>query len=181
MVEVPEAAAAIGAMLSGAIKVPSKRKALGFVLGQLAGDIPTRAANAVARFVLEKVPRIRRTDEPLVANARRENLLMRSFYAINAAERLRSAEDPGEAYEAEKRHFQAHQQASENRLRAAREAEDAVRKYGPVPGWHGILDEKTDPECRERIGTNFDTRAQPWPLPGTVHPHCRCWAGPPFE
>lgn len=81
----------------------------------------------------------------------------------------------------ELRYADAHLDASAKRMEAAQQVNDAMVEYGSVLGWHAILDERTDALCRDLHGTNFSALRPPhghWP--GSVHPHCRCYAGAPF-
>jgi uncharacterized protein with gpF-like domain len=56
----------------------------------------------------------------------------------------------------------------------------AVMQVGLLLGWNTVIDSHTSPECLAANGHNF--RADHMPkigYPGAVHPHCRCYAGPP--
>jgi uncharacterized protein with gpF-like domain len=49
-----------------------------------------------------------------------------------------------------------------------------------VLGWYSVRDERTTWDCLVRHGKNFHVSEPPGGmLPGSVHPRCRCSAGPP--
>jgi SPP1 gp7 family putative phage head morphogenesis protein len=138
----------------------------------------------------------------------RANSMRRAAYLVNAGRRvgtavLRARRDPGaigKAIEAERRHLKSHLAATKLRVAAAQQVqaeydkESARRPSANASkptlqamaqsrnielGWYAILDKKTSPECRAANGKNFDPiNPPPIGLPGTVHPKCRCTAGP---
>lgn len=109
----------------------------------------------------------------------------RGTYIVRAAQRLHTAQRAGSMVTAmgqERKHLQRHQQAAANRLAAAVAIDRRVRVHGKTLGWYAVMDERTSAECRAANGRNFDaTRRPPIGFPGTVHPHCRCKAGPPHK
>lgn len=82
----------------------------------------------------------------------------------------------------EKENFNQHMEAGRNRHQKARAVDRAARRYGPNLGWHARMDARTSEECRQANGRNFDAgRIPSIGYPGTVHPHCRCKPGRPFN
>jgi SPP1 gp7 family putative phage head morphogenesis protein len=59
---------------------------------------------------------------------------------------------------------------------------DAIKQtksQGTIVGWYAHYDSKTSPACRLANGNNFDAmEGTVIGYPGSVHPHCRCFAGP---
>ncbi len=124
----------------------------------------------------------------------RENALRRAQFALAAGRRVtrdlagaRSHGQPlhqalADAIARERRYFGQHLDAMWNRARAAAQVDLAVMTYGNLIGWNTVLDARTSAECRAADGKNFEATAQPligWP--GAVHPHCRCYPGPPVR
>lgn len=92
----------------------------------------------------------------------------------------------------EQRFYAQHRQAAARRRVVAAKVDLAAARHGkptvdPVTGtltklvgWHAVLDNRTDPQCRAADGKNFPVNRPPaigWP--GAVHPHCRCRPGAP--
>jgi len=108
----------------------------------------------------------------------------RAAYLVRAATRIQRAIDDGasprEAVRDEKRHYDAHRAARENRLDVAARVGAAAVLFGPLLGWYRDPTADSEAECIAADGANF--RAAQAPLigyPGSVHPRCRCKAGPP--
>lgn len=122
----------------------------------------------------------------------RENALRRAQFALAAGRRVtsdlidaRSHGQPvkqalAESIIRERRYFGQHLDAMWNRARAAAQVDMAAMTWGDLLGWNTVLDQRTSAECRAADGRNFAVTARPligWP--GAVHPHCRCYPGPP--
>lgn len=155
--------------------------------------LPPIAAPAPERVAATRVA----TDEPM----------WRARYLYNAARRLeRALADPGtltpaeatpdrpageprtpdeavaRALEAERRFLDQHRAAAANRALVADEVDRAAAEYGPLLGWHAVLDARTSEDCKAMHGRNFWAAYPPAiGLPGSVHPSCRCSAGPPHR
>lgn len=177
--------------------VPDPQKAIAALLlmlapAALAATLAASASLEVAALMLLDPPKPSRAGAAQIA-ASRDEWLYRAWYGINAFKRvagalLRGGGEPfgerlGKAMRAERRYFDAHRLAGKRRMSAARLADAAAERYGPILGWHAMLDEDTTPECREAHGKNFDVRNPPAiGLPGTLHGgRCRCSAGAPFQ
>jgi hypothetical protein len=121
------------------------------------------------------------------------NLVRRAQFLIIAAGRIQAdltratslGESQADALAAagtrERRFYAQHLAASHGRMVAAAQVDAAASVQGrPLLGWNTVHDALTSAECRAADGRNF--RADRMPLigwPGAVHPHCRCWPGPP--
>lgn len=78
--------------------------------------------------------------------------------------------------------FEKHREAQNRRLSAAQQVDLAGRKYGRLVGWYARRDSRTTQECLMAHGRNFYIDERPRiGYPGTVHPNCRCVAGPPHR
>lgn len=114
---------------------------------------------------------------------RRQNLIRRAAYLINAARRITTGMRSGQTLDTlarESKYLHQHLDASAKRTEAARMvAEQAKQQDSMLLGWYARMDSRTTAECRTANGKNF--RADRVPLigyPGTVHVHCRCKPGP---
>lgn len=95
-------------------------------------------------------------------------------------ERMTPAEAARRAFERERRYLEQHRAAQANRRRAARAVDAAAARYGEVLGWVSVRDNRTTWDCLRLHGKNFHVADPPGGhLPGSVHPRCRCTAGPP--
>lgn len=108
----------------------------------------------------------------------------RATYLVAAAKRvarlLREGKPPLEIIKRERNAFNRHLQAQGLRREAARRIDRAAAKHGQTLGWYAKMDARTSAECRWANGRNFQVdRRPPIGYPGTVHPNCRCVAGPP--
>lgn len=115
--------------------------------------------------------------------ARRE-ASYRAAFVLNSSRRIQRQIDanrnPLEAVDSERRYWKMHLQAQKGREAAAEQVDRIATLWGDLLGWYAERDERTTPECQAANGKNF--RASEVPLigyPGTVHPNCRCKAGPP--
>lgn len=105
----------------------------------------------------------------------------RAQYVLAASRRLQAASRLGkfeEALRAERRYFNQHLEAVQNRRNSASAVDRAVIRYGDELGWYAKMDSRTSAECRAANGKNFyASKMPPIGYPGAVHPHCRCTAG----
>ncbi len=149
------------------------------------------AAAWLATLVSERVAvPIEEVPGPMELEEVNQEYAYRATYIFGAAERLESAPDLEHAEQVEKGYFDRHLAAQERRLRAASLVDHTSRLLGdrteeqsrvPLLGWRTVIDFKTTPACRWANGRNF--RADQLPIigvPGSVHPRCRCTAGPPI-
>lgn len=102
------------------------------------------------------------------------------LYYLNAARRVAVDYAGGkalsEAYTSERQYRQAHLEARNKRLTAAR-AVDAMSDLNgsALLGWEAVLDGATTSDCRKAHGKNFRINEKPsLGYPGTVHKNCRC-------
>jgi hypothetical protein len=105
-------------------------------------------------------------------------------FLILGAQRIQSAMSKGvpteQAVVTEATYDKMHDKANAARTRATAQAKSVVRSQGPIVGWYAHYDSKTSPECRLANGNNFDAMEGTLiGYPGSVHPYCRCWTGPP--
>jgi hypothetical protein len=177
-----EVAAAIAALLVGAVPLPAGISLVGAVsalLGVLPGapDGPTR--DAAARLVAQD-----RTGALGGTGALRrayvDNLLHSAYYAINASRRLGVAVAGGEdlraALSREGRYLVQHREANRRREAAARMVEAAVELHGPVLGWKHGDPKEPRPTHEAADGRNFRADRVPvstGALPGVL-PGCTC-------
>jgi hypothetical protein len=124
----------------------------------------------------------------------RQNLIRRAQFAVASARRLQrvivSARSHGrtarQALEAgvaaERRYYGQHLAAIWGRATAAAQVDSAAASYGNILGWNTVHDAKTSAECKAADGKNFYADIMPLiGFPGAVHPHCRCYPGPPYK
>lgn len=189
-------AAAIAAVLSGEVKARNPEKAVAVILLRLKvkglHDDPETAAhvtNRIALLTASETPIVHLAIWDLFRSAKgrvgrsqvAEEFLLKGWYAINAVKRVIAAEDRADALEKERRYHADHLDASKRRIAIAKDVDRFEEENGKKAGWHGILDERTDPECKVLIGKNFLVTRKPKPgWPGTVHRFCRCSVGLPF-
>jgi len=107
-----------------------------------------------------------------------EEATFRAGYVWSAVNRILA----GGSMENEQKFFNQHLDAGRNRHVRAQEVDKAAKRYGPLLGWHAKMDSITSEECREANGRNFNVARVPEiGFPGTVHRHCRCKPGRPFN
>lgn len=128
----------------------------------------------------------------------RTNLTRRASYLAQAAHRITSGLARGpeaglDAVDRERRYLAQHLQADAARTVAAdqvaaqvrtlvRESRKTGSTWNGLLGWHAVMDARTSAECRRANGRNFDPAKLPRiGFPGSVHPHCRCRAVPPYD
>lgn len=105
----------------------------------------------------------------------------KAHYALKAFSRLVRAKDKAQAAKNETRYHAQQIAFSKRRQEKARAADNTFARFGGVAGWYGYDDDRVDPECKEKIGTNIHESDLPSLLPGMVHGGCRCWIGPPHK
>lgn len=114
----------------------------------------------------------------LVAAARRVNSDIQQ--AISTRGSVREA--IATALVRERRYYGQHLQAGWNRMDAAARTDSAAMLYGTLLSWNAVMDRSTSAECRAADGSNYRADVMPWlGYPGMVHPHCRCYPGPPID
>lgn len=135
----------------------------------------------------------------VIRTQHRANLIRRAQYLLAAGRRLgtavvRQARTPGSVSKAlatERRYLRQHLDATRKRIDAAAKVDQVwqqetaksgmLNKPGLL-GWLAVMDDRTSAECRAAHRRNFDPlRPPPIGLPGTVHPDCRCKAGPAWN
>jgi hypothetical protein len=147
---------------------------------------------SVLGIVLGHPPEATGISGPATERIWRLNLIRRAQYVVAASLRLHNdvtgavsrGENPVTALldgvERERRYYAQHLLAGWNRMNAAAGVDTMVMQVGLLLGWNTVIDRRTSPECLAANGHNF--RADHMPkigYPGAVHPHCRCYAGPP--
>lgn len=113
----------------------------------------------------------------------------RAAYIANAAKRIaRSLKDRSlkDAIEAERRYFDQHKAAQDQRVNAAAQVQTAANmwgrptEFGVLVGWYLNPLLNNEAECKAANGHNFYAEHGTvigWP--GAVHANCGCYAGPP--
>lgn len=120
----------------------------------------------------------------LARDAADGDLYYRAAYVLAATGRIQEAMADGktvqQAVADEARWQAAHEQARRGRLDAAAKVAAAASTHGNLLGWNLDPDLNNEIECILADGNNFyaDTGTViGWP--GSVHPRCGCYAGPP--
>lgn len=107
-----------------------------------------------------------------------EEASFRAGYVWAGVKRMQA----GGSIDEERTNFNRHLHASRNRHARSVEVDKAAKKFGNQLGWYAKMDSITSEECREANGRNFTAgRIPAIGFPGTVHPHCRCKPGRPFN
>jgi hypothetical protein len=127
-----------------------------------------------------------RLDTPAVKATRETEPYFRATYILEAARRMSNDMKLGAtgaaALETEKRYLDLHKQAADRRFAMARQVDLARERFGEVLGWYAKQDSRVSAECARAHGSNFSANVMPKiGYPGTVHPRCRCLAGPPHK
>jgi len=183
-------ATAAAAVLATAVTVAEAAALLAPVF--LAAKIRREALTAALQVVMDRPPDRTGFYGPATAQIARLNLIRRAQFMVNSSRRFNETlarvaaggADPRELLrqmDLERRYYGQHQEAVWNRMQAAAVVDSRVMDYGPLLGWYSVNDRRTSPECRAAHRHNF--RADDMPrigFPGAVHPHCRCWPGPPL-
>lgn len=120
----------------------------------------------------------------VVREVRDTEAYYRAAYVFNAARRITADLSGGdslpEAIKKERPNTRAHEQARRNRLNIASKMQKLARQFGPLLGWYRDPLSDSESECVQADGHNFyATQGTIIGYPGSVHPHCRCVAGPP--
>lgn len=143
-----------------------------------------KASKLAASLLPPQRPLLGRSAGPAGLWVRRTSPARRAAYALAAARRL-AAREPD--VDAERRFLAQHLAAERGRSEAATQVDGEFARYGPVLGWRAKQprDALTSPGCAQAHGQNFHAMRPPIvegtpSLPGTVHPACRCTAGPPW-
>jgi len=184
-------ATAAAAVLATAVTVAEAAAILAPVF--LAAKIRREALMAALQVVMDRPPDRTGFYGPATAQIARLNLIRRAQFMVNSSRRFNETlarvaaggADPRELLAqmaAERRYYGQHQEAVWNRMQAAAVVDSRVMDYGPLLGWYSVNDRRTSLECRRANRHNF--RADDMPsigFPGAVHPHCRCWPGPPIR
>lgn len=117
---------------------------------------------------------------------------LRAAFLVNAARRLEQAYKAGDfkhGLQLERSWLAAHIDAARLRSVAAERVDATAVALGyhagtgPVQllGWHLGVTGKHTTACLAAAGHNFDPAIRPRiGYPGTVHPRCGCWPGPPY-
>lgn len=185
-----EIAAAIAAVLAGAVVLPpgvAPVGAIAFLLRGLPGAPDASVSRAVARLVAGDLPSLPgRTG--VLRRAYVDNLLYRAYYALTALRRVTGALGEGEelrdALSKEAAYFEAHKAASKQRERGARLNDAAAERFGPLLSWVHLGTAKTHrPSHLSAHGKNYLVDRPPESTDGALPamaPHCDCIAGPPI-
>lgn len=129
---------------------------------------------------------------PHVEVQRDREVYFRAAYVANAAKRIQIDLSAGEpirvALQHEAPYFRLHEKARKERLETTSQVQAAADMFG-VPdergtlvGWYNNPVLNTETECALANGHNF--YAEEGTIigyPGSVHPNCGCYAGPPIE
>jgi len=127
-----------------------------------------------------------RTAAGLTKEVRDHELFYRAQYLVAASQRIEGSLRHGETIHAaladESLNYRRHEQARKGRSKAAAQVVTASRVYGPLLGWYLNPLLNNDPECIAANGHNFYAeQGTAIGLPGSVHPQCGCYAGPPIQ
>lgn len=115
---------------------------------------------------------------PAQAFASRTEAPHTAAFLLVAARRLAA----GGSFDRERAFLAQHMAARQARQDAARAVDVAGRRFGPVLGWHAVMDARTTAACRAAHGHNFRVAVPPAVgYPGSLHGGtCRCRPGAPF-
>lgn len=181
---------AVAAVLVSAVSVDAVMAAVTPLLR--AHRIPPPAMRGAVSVVMSMPPERTGVSGPASIATSRQNLLRRAQFVLAAAHRITAAlttarsdgvslrQALSDSVSRERRYYGQHLEAMWNRAAAAAQVDSAASSYGSLLGWNTVRDSHTSAECRAASGANFSTEAMPligWP--GAVHPHCRCYPGPP--
>lgn len=114
-----------------------------------------------------------------------EEALKRAHFAARAARRVGKGVLGGkpisDALQSERRNFQAHVRAQEQRRASDDVSTAAAARYGRTLGWYLGPNENHCRVCLAAEGHNYDALRPPAiGVPGTPHPNCTCSPGAPF-
>ena len=154
------------------------------------------ALTAVAALALSWPHDVLEGTGPASRWAVRTNLLRRAQFFLSACQRVqqaivaaRSRNEPvmdavRAAITAEQRFMSQMIAMAQRRVSASSAVDGAASTYGDLLGWNTVIDARTSQGCRDANGKSFYADHPPViegspAYPGSVHPHCRCFAGPP--
>lgn len=182
--------AVIAAALVTAVTAAAALSAVAFLLRPR--KIDRRAMYGALDVVMSMPPAQQGVTGSATMNASRTNTIRRAQFALAAARRLTSdvieARSRGQGIitalaagmARERRYFGQHMEAIRQRAGAAQQVDMASWAYGDLLGWKTVLDSRTSADCRAANGKNFYASSVPLiGYPGSVHPHCRCYAVAP--
>lgn len=110
-------------------------------------------------------------------------LYYRAAYVIAASQRLTTAAKAGEFETAVSREtsiFAQHEAARRGRIDAAASAAKSAQDWGQLLGWWRDPSSRSEAECIAADGNNFYAdQGTTIGFPGSVHPGCNCFSGPP--
>lgn len=151
-----------------------------------------RGLAAALGIVMSSPPPVTGVIGAASAQTSRMNLARRAQFVLSAGKRLagdvRQARAQGkpvarallDGLARERRYYAQHVAAMWQRATAAGKVDMEAAVHGDLLSWNTVLDGKTSAECRAADGKNFHASAMPViGYPGSVHPHCRCFPGPP--
>lgn len=121
----------------------------------------------------------------VVRETRDNELFFRAAYIVSAARRLNADLQQKlplqQAIAKERPYTRQHEKARRNRLETSTQIQRQAKEWGPLLGWYRDTASDSENECRDADGHNFyAAEGTIIGLPGAVHPHCHCVAGPPF-
>jgi len=159
-----------------------------------AAGIGGAALSAVAALMLSWPHEALEGTGPAQRWAVKAGLQRRASFFLHAARRVqaaivaaRSKDEPvmaaiRDALTAEKRYLGLHVEASRQRVAAAAAVDGMAATHGDLLSWNAVLDPRCTPECRAADGKSFHAGRPPAiGYPGTTHPKCRCYPGPPHR
>lgn len=121
-----------------------------------------------------------------VRTAAQDDLYYRAAFVVMSSQRIQKGLDAGvplaKSISDEARNHLSHESARRNRLDTAAQVARAATLFGPLLGWYRDPFRNSEPECIAADGHNFYAeQGTIIGLPGAVHPHCACHAGPPID
>jgi hypothetical protein len=158
----------------------------------LAAGIGYAALKATIALVLSMPLPVMEGTGPATRFAVRTNSLRRAQFMLSASQRVQAAVAHANAHglpvfpaiqaaiTAEQRFYGLHVEASQQRVTATSAVDGMAETYGNLLSWNAVLDPRCTPECRAADGKSFYADRPPAiGYPGTTHPNCRCYPGPP--
>jgi hypothetical protein len=183
-------AIAAAGVLIGLVTVAEATALLAAVF--LRAGIGRAALEAALGVVMSFPPDRSGAPGPATLNMIRQNELRRAQFLVACSRRLEDSIREGDArgldpeavlnaaVARERRYLAQHAEAIWGRTMAGARVDSAASLYGPLLGWNTVLDSHTSAECKAADGKNFQADRVPViGYPGAVHPHCRCYPGPP--
>jgi hypothetical protein len=152
------------------------------------------AMNAAITVTMAYPPPATGVSGPATLAIARMNYMRRAQFVVSAYHRLDqdilAARSNGSSIPAalaagvdnERKYYGQHLDAMWNRAKAAAQTDSTALTYGDLIGWNTVIDARTSTECRAADRHNYHASDMPViGYPGAVHPHCRCFPGPPFD